>query len=102
MDAVRFVFFLTNGSQVTGPVQGSGGLVGAGYTTTLTRSLALTRIREAMADAHRGRRTGLYEPKRGFVVVYPDYSAQGNGPERLLDLRQVESIGLVKIASPAK
>lgn len=101
MDTVRFVFFLP-GREITGPVQGCGGLVGAGYTTTLTRVLALSRMREARTAALGRHKTGLYEPKRGFCAVYPEYSAQGNGPEVLVDLREVQGIGLAEIASPAK
>jgi hypothetical protein len=64
----RFSFTLPDGSTVVGPVRGAGGFV-----SSELRMLAAERC------ARIGRPTGIYEPRPGFVAVYPDFSARDDG-----------------------
>lgn len=68
MSAQRFTFKLADGRTITGVVQGSGGLV-----------QHLQRVKFAVAQASRGRDTSFYEPKKGYVRVYPHYSSSSSG-----------------------
>lgn len=60
---------------ISSVVQGNGGLV-----TTLERLLGAKRV------ASQGHEHGLYEPKPGCVMLYPEYCAAGNGPELVVPI----------------
>ena len=72
----RFRFTESDGKTVTGPVQGNGGLV-----TSLARLLKAQRLANDYLD------TGLYEPSRGRVCVFPDWTPRSNGPRVYVSLR---------------
>ena len=80
----RFRLTLANGRTVTGPVQGAGGVVSD-----------LERMKRAIRLAKEGRDTGLYEPRPGHVDVFPEFSAQGDGPRVAVDLARVRSVAKV-------
>ena len=83
--ATRFRFTLANGRTVAGPVQGAGGVVSD-----------LERMKRAIRLAKEGRDTGLYEPHPGHVVVFPEFSAEGDGPRVAVDLAKVRSVAKVR------
>lgn len=68
MSTPRFTFALPDGSKVTGPVHGSGGMADA------------AELQRAARRHGAGKPTGLIEPKPGHVVVYPQYCAISDGP----------------------
>lgn len=76
--ALVFRITTADGRSVTGPVQGNGGLVGAGCYTNV-RAPMLARLRNDAKRAARGLRLSCYEPAPGCVRVKPDYSAEGDG-----------------------
>ncbi len=82
MSAHRFAIKLRDGEVVVGPVQGCGGVV--------ERRGGFGRLRVAIVHAEEGLPTGLYEPRPGWARVYPEYSAQGQGPAIDVDLRGAE------------
>lgn len=71
----RFEFTLPTGASIVGPVRGAGGFI-----SSEKRLLAAERCARA------GHPTGLYEPKRGHVAVYPDYSAKSDGDPEIVSL----------------
>ncbi len=78
--------FVGPGVDVTGPVQGAGGLV---------TSLGCLERQQRLASA--GRPLGVYEPSPGFVCVFPDYSGSENGrrvhvPIAIVSIEQVEGL----------
>lgn len=76
---------LATGELVTGPVHGSGGVVGHGQGNA-------DRIRRAIRRANKGESTGLYEPQPGHARMYPAYSANDSGEPRDVDLRGAELV----------
>lgn len=90
MDAIKFRITTTDGRTVVGPVQGSGGLVGAGLSHCAprkARAAALARLRAWVAG------TG---PET--ATVFPDYSAEGNGEPVVVAIRGAS----VELARPRK
>ena len=81
MDARRFTLTLDDGTTVTGPIHGSGGLIAG--------DRAIDRLARAIAHAAEGRDSGFYEPQPGFCRVYPDYSAVESGTPVDVDMRRV-------------
>lgn len=76
--------FVGPGVDVTGPVQGNGGLVPS-----------LARLEQQQRLAREGLPLGVYEPAPGFVCVFPDYSGSENGrrvhvPIAIVSIEQVE------------
>lgn len=67
---------------VTGPIQGNGGKLGDGCSH-LPIERRRASVRKALAIAKmqvlQCRETNLFEPSPGFLAVYPDYSAEGDG-----------------------
>lgn len=63
---------------VTGPVHGSGGVLG---------SRDLPRLRREIHLANEGRALGIFEPLPGHCRVWTRYSAEGTGPGTDVDLR---------------
>lgn len=67
MSVIRFRF-QGPGIDVSGPVQGSGGLI---------KSLA--RLEQQQRLAAKGKPLGVYEPEPGHVCVFPDYTGSEDG-----------------------
>jgi len=65
---IRRFRFSGPGLDVTGPVQGNGGLVPS-----------LARLEQQQRLAADGLSLGVYEPEPGHVCVFPDYSGSDNG-----------------------
>jgi hypothetical protein len=78
--------FRHRGRTVRGMVQGAGGFV-----------KDEARLRRAKRQAALGRDSGLYEPKPGYVAVYPHFSAHSNGPMRIVPLSAY--VGPVHVSS---
>ncbi len=78
MRIVRFMFGNSD-REITGVVQGAGGLV-----SSLERLLAAQRL------ARDGCSHGLFEPIKGCIHVYPDWNIEDNGQPFLVDLRNCE------------
>ncbi len=83
MTAHRFKLVLDDGTYVTGPVHGCGGVLDASSGP---------RLDTAIARARKGLPTNLYEPKPGHARVYPNYSADGNGEPLDVDLRRAQRV----------
>lgn len=83
MRASRWTFQIVDGSTVTGPVHGAGGLVG---------EAGLYRLQVAVRRAKAGLPLALYEPSPGHVRVYPDYSSAGDREPVDIDLRRVTAV----------
>jgi hypothetical protein len=62
------------GRCITGVVMGCGGVI------------ALAAVERAIRRATDFKPTGIYEPFQGHCAVYPDYSAQSDGPRVVVDL----------------
>lgn len=77
----RFRLFLADGRSVLGVVQGSGGFV-----------KALARLAGGIRRAKRGEDSGFYEPRPGHIAVFTQFSAASNGPERIVNMRQVVAV----------
>lgn len=85
LDARRYTIRLATGALVTGPVQGSGGVIGSGEHN-------LARLQTQTRRANAGEPLGIYEPRPGHVVMYPHYSAHDTGEPVEVDLRGAEVI----------
>lgn len=79
--ALVFRITTADGRTVTGPVQGTGGLVGAAFADGPRAAAApmLARLRGDVRRAAKGLRLSCYEPKPGHVRVKPDYCAESDG-----------------------
>lgn len=67
---------------VVGAVQGSGGVIRYGVDES-TR-----KMRRQTSLARSGNRLDVYEPRRGYVRVFPDYGPGGSGRHVDVDLRR--------------
>lgn len=79
----RYRFELPNGRVIVGAVQGNGGVLRQGTNGLARLLLAKQRVQQ-------GREIALYEPEPGCVLVFPDYSAEGNGREELVPLKDAK------------
>ena len=73
-----FRFKLADGRVVVAPAHGAGGLFRGTH--------GAKQIRRAIRAAAAGEPTGYYEPKPGYMLVWPQYSFADNGPELLIPL----------------
>jgi hypothetical protein len=64
-----------DGQTVAGRVQGNGGMLGGDSSRKALGGL--NELRQAASGEYP---FGGYEPKPGHVRVYPEFSANGNGP----------------------
>lgn len=85
MPATFYQLKLADGRVVCAPIHGSGGLVGDGDHN-------FRRVEAAIAQANKGRPTGLYEPRPGFARTYPNYTAADSGEPLDVDLRGAQVI----------
>ncbi len=82
-DVTWFRFSIPGSPAVTGPVQGSGGVIRYG------KEESTRRLRRQSRLAREGKPLDIYEPRAGHVRVLPHYSAGGSGePHRDVDLRR--------------
>jgi len=86
---IRFRATLPNGKKVVGTVQGAGGRLGSNllHSGRVQASIsAMSGLQRAKKRALEGRPTGLYEPLRGHVAMFPDECAEYQGKEVLVPL----------------
>ena len=77
----RFRLTMSDGSTVTGVIQGSGGFV-----------KTLARLLGGIDRAKRGLDSGFYEPLPGHVAVFSSFSASSDGPARWIDMRRIVKV----------
>ena len=71
----RYVITEANGTKTCGVVQGNGGV-----------DVSHARLEAAVRNATRGRDTGMYEPKPGYIAMFPNYCAAANGRRVVVSL----------------
>jgi hypothetical protein len=81
---VKFKVTTGDGRQFVGPIQGNGGKIGSGSLflgISEARRIAQNQMDALCRLAARGFRTSHYcfQPRAGYVAVYPDYSNEGDG-----------------------
>ncbi len=78
--ATWFRFTAPGMAPVVGVVQGSGGVIHYGASESTRKMRRQTRL------ARSGDRLDVYEPRRGYVRVFPDYGPGGSGRHVDVDL----------------
>lgn len=73
MSATLYTLQLADGRVVTGPIHGSGGLIGGGIQNW-------DRVQRQIARATEGDGLGVYEPKPGHARMYLNYDRDGGDP----------------------
>lgn len=79
---VRFKITTASGVIFTGPVHGSGGLLGAGASQCapdVQEEGALNFLRREIMHANEGEPLCIYEPKPGHCALKPNYNGQSDG-----------------------
>jgi hypothetical protein len=86
---IRFKATLPNGRSIVGPIQGAGGRLGNNLLHSGQAQAAISAMSgllRAKKRALEGRPTGLHEPLRGHVAMYPDECAEYAGEPVLVPL----------------
>lgn len=89
---VKFKVTLKDGRELVGPIQGNGGKIGSGSLflgVSEARRIAQNQMNALCRLAARGFRTSHYcfQPRAGYVAVYPDYSNEGDGEPVAVPIR---------------
>lgn len=96
---IKFKITTTDGKTFTGPVQGNGGHVGGDVSHLPFERAAkksLDRMLRIVQLAQLGEPLPVFEPVMGHVVMYPGYTATGNGDPVAVDLRRGAKVEVLR------